>query len=379
MRLLFTSVGGYGHFHPIAPLALAATRRGHDVIVATGAWFGDWVRKCGLIPAEAGGGDDWHRQIEAATRADIPLRQFHMFSTFAVPSMLRDLCRLAETWSPDLVVHEEGEFAAPLFAAMRGIPCVTHSWPAPARPESELSVFRTLLEPIWVANGVATPARTSGDRYFDACPPAFQSDAIRSISSVVPIRPLMFDGPLAPEPPWLADLPRPAAYVTFGTVGIMSTPEILQLVTDALEPLLSAVVVTTGPNAPDVLGKRPSHTRVVQYLPQSQVLPHVDMVVSHGGAGTTLGCVLSALPHLVIPGQAFSQNRNAAQTVALGMGATISRPGASVEAVRGVADTILTDPAYQQAAVRTRAGLDELPSPDAAVGILESLPGRTIP
>jgi UDP:flavonoid glycosyltransferase YjiC (YdhE family) len=287
--------------------------------------------------------------------------------------MLRDLSRLAETWSPDVVVHEEGEFAAPLFAAMRGIPCVTNSWPAPARPESELSVFRTLLEPIWAANGVTTPARTSGDRYLDACPPAFQSKAIDSISSVVPIRPVMFDGPSTSEPPWLTGLPRPAAYVSFGTVGVMSTPELLRLVTDALEPVFRAVVVTTGPNTPDVLGARPGHVHVEQYLPQSLILPHVDMVVSHGGAGTTLGCVLSALPHLVIPGTAFSQNRNAAQTDAMGMGVALSRADVSVDAVREAAQAIIADPAYQQAASGARAGLDDMLSLDAAVDLLECL------
>jgi hypothetical protein len=43
--------------------------------------------------------------------------------------------------------------------------------------------------------------------------------------------------------------------------------------------------------------------RVVQYLPQSLVLPVVDAVVGHGGAGTTVGALLSGLPHFVVPGR----------------------------------------------------------------------------
>ena len=39
MRILFTFIGGLGHFHPLAPVARAAAAAGHEVAVAgSGGW-----------------------------------------------------------------------------------------------------------------------------------------------------------------------------------------------------------------------------------------------------------------------------------------------------------------------------------------------------
>ncbi len=48
MRLLFTSTPLFGHFLPMLPLIDAATRAGHDVIVATGPDLAHEVTRRGL-------------------------------------------------------------------------------------------------------------------------------------------------------------------------------------------------------------------------------------------------------------------------------------------------------------------------------------------
>jgi len=48
LRILVTSYPVFGHFHPLAPLALAARAVGHDVRVATGPDLTGWVERCGL-------------------------------------------------------------------------------------------------------------------------------------------------------------------------------------------------------------------------------------------------------------------------------------------------------------------------------------------
>ena len=374
MRVLFTSHGAYGHFHPIAPLALAAKARGHEVVVATGPDLVEWVRGCGLPAEKVGLAHGEHeRRLAELTIGDPGLGVFHRFSTVAVPATLADLVRLGEVWRPDVIVHEEGEYSAPLYAGMLGIPCVTHSWPAPARPEAERDTYRELLSPIWAANGIEHLTRTSGDVYLDSCPPSYQSNEIRSIPGVVPIRAVVFDGPPSPLPRWLAELPRPAAYVTLGTVRFFSEPEMLRFAVEAVEPLVAAVVVTTGPNPPEVVETHGDHIRVERYLPQSQILPRVDLVVSHGGAGTTLGSLVHGLPHLVVPGKAESQLRNAERTEALGVGTAVSRGTASPETLRAAAQQLLTDPSYCSAAAAARDTIDALPTVDSAVGLLERL------
>ena len=56
------------------------------------------------------------------------------------------------------------------------------------------------------------------------------------------------------------------------------------------------------------------------YLPQSLVLPAVDLMVSHGGAGGTAGALMYGLPHLVLPGLGTSQQTIARAVQATGSG-----------------------------------------------------------
>jgi UDP:flavonoid glycosyltransferase YjiC (YdhE family) len=375
VRILFSCHGAYGHFHPIAPMALAAQEKGHDVVVATGPDLVDWVAACGLRAEPVGlGSGEFPARLAALPIQDRALAMFHRFSTIAVPPTLADLLQLTRSWRPDVVVHEEGEYGAPLFAALQQIPCVTQSWAAPARPENERQLYRTLLAPIWAAQGLASDPRTSGATYLDSCPPPYQSDEIESIQGVVPARPVPFDGPPASAPPWLATLPRPSAYVTFGTVPAFSRPEMLRSAIEAIEPLVAAVVVTTGPNPPDRVRIRSPRVHVVDYLPQSQILPNVDLVVSHGGAGTTLGALAYGLPHLVMPGPAPSQQRNAMRTEAIGLGLFVPQD-ADPGRVRAAAQRLLSDPSYRAAGAAARSGLERMPSVEEGVRLIERLGG----
>ena len=122
------------------------------------------------------------------------MRTFHVFTTFFAPPMTRDLLSLCRQWAPDMIVHEETEYAAPLVAALLGLPCVTHSYSSPARPQHERAMMLDLLAPMWCEFTTETP-RVSGDTYLNACPPPFQTDAVSSIPNVQTVRPVSFDGP----------------------------------------------------------------------------------------------------------------------------------------------------------------------------------------
>jgi hypothetical protein len=133
MRLLVSSVPGLGHLHPVLPLALAAARVGHDVRVATGPDRVEWVRRCGLSAVPAGLPIAALRERALARGLTGPELPRHLFTSIAGPPMVDDLLPLVDDWQPDLLLHEEGEYAAPLVAALRDLPCVTHSWSSPAR------------------------------------------------------------------------------------------------------------------------------------------------------------------------------------------------------------------------------------------------------
>lgn len=371
MRILLTTVSGYGHLHPLVPLALAASAAGDEVRIAVGPDLVDWVAACGLEPITAGrgAGRTWTAAEQARLAQHGPTRAYHLFTTFLVPPMLEDLLAACRVWRPDLVVHEETEFAGPLLARLLDVPCVTHSYAAPAKPAEERATMVELLEPIWAEHG-ATGPRTTGDLYLDACPPAFQTAAVEVVPEVRAVRPVGFDGPPADPPPWLAGLARPAAYLTLGTVAAFSTVEVLQRGVDALRDVVPGLVVTTGPNPANAL-EVGDGVVVEAYLRQSLVLGDVDVVVSHGGAGTTLGAIEHGLPHVVVPQQPYSQRRNAERVEALGLGRHV--PQGAEHRVGAAVREVLADGAFAERTGAMRAALDRLPSPAEVVPLLRGL------
>ncbi len=207
MRLLFTSVPAYGHVHPMVPLALAGVEAGVEVLWATGSDLVEWVSACG-VPATPAGLDHATQAREARNRFDGPLGAAHLFTSVAVPPMVTDLLELSHRWRADLLVHEEAEYVGPLVAELLGIPCVTHSWAAPARPVEERTRSLDLLGAIWAERRAGEP-RVFGSRYLDACPPPFQTERARdSRGAANPTRSLRRTDDYVPSVAFGADATR---------------------------------------------------------------------------------------------------------------------------------------------------------------------------
>ncbi|WP_029430194.1 nucleotide disphospho-sugar-binding domain-containing protein [Blastococcus sp. URHD0036] len=377
MRLLVTSVPGLGHLHPVLPLALAAAAAGHEVLVATGADRIGWVRECGCEAVAAGSA---YREIsgQADVRGlDGVERATQMFTTIAVPPLAEDLLELVDDWRPDVLLHEEGEYAAPLVAALCGLPCVTQSWSAPARTVAGRALLQGPLQAVWRRFGAGGTAGQVGSLYLDACPPPLQVADVAVVGArVVAVHPTGFDGPPEPVHGWLESLPRPAAYLTLGTVPRFCRPDLLQRLVDAVAAVVPGVVVTTGPHPPDVLRTSSPDVHAAQYLRQSAVLPHVDAVVSHAGAGTTAGALLNGVPLLLLPAGTPSQQAGAARVAAAGLGLRLAWADASPGRLRAAVAELLSRADLRSAASRAREDLDRLPRPAQVVPLVEALSVR---
>ena len=249
---------------------------------------------------------------------------------------------------------------------------------APARPRWAQEGSLATLQAIWDRRAPGRAARRVGEVYLDACPGPFQTDDIEPIAGtaqVVHVRPGLFDGPPESPAPFLSELAAPAAYVTLGTVPQFSTPSILRAVALAVADAVTSVVVTSGPNSPESLGPLPAHVHVERYLPQSAVLPNVDLFVSHGGAGGTVAALVHGLPHLVLAGAGMSQRTNAAAVERAGVGISLPVERRSDDDVRDVAARLLTDPAYAGEAGRIGMGFAALPGPADVVRLVEERAG----
>src|SRR3954454_3883971 len=135
----------------------------------------------------------------------------------------------------------------------------------------------------------------------------------------------------------------------------------------ALEMAESAceVLVSTGPGIePGALGDLSELVHVEQEVPQSQVLPYVDLVVHHGGTGTVIGSLASGLPQIVMP-QGADQFWNADHLAAEGACRIVSAdaPTGSIAA----AVTALREQRAPERVAARRLGdvIAAMPSPDS--------------
>jgi UDP:flavonoid glycosyltransferase YjiC (YdhE family) len=191
-----------------------------------------------------------------------------------------------------------------------------------------------------------------------------QTDAIDSIDGAMTVRPTLFDGPSAAAPMSLLDhLDAPAVFVTLGTVAMYADPDTLRLLVNAVATEAATVIAATGPHPARVIPTH-AHVRSARYVPLSAVLPVADLVVSHGGASTTVACVLAGVPHLVVPQGAPSQQRTAARVAALGIGATLDDGCFDAASVAAAVRALLSDSEIHDRINAVRATLDALPSPD---------------
>jgi MGT family glycosyltransferase len=149
--------------------------------------------------------------------------------------------------------------------------------------------------------------------------------------------------------------------------------DIFRVVIEAVRDEDIALIVTVGrQNDPASLGPQPDNVNVHRYIPQAQLLPRCHAVITHGGAGTTLGALAFGIPLLVLP-QGADQYANAERVVTAGAGLQLLRDDLSIEAVRGRLRTLLDDPSYQRAAQRVRAEIRAMPGARDALRRVEAL------
>ena len=381
MRILFTANPGFGHVHPMVPLALAFTARGHEVRWAVAAEACRRVEAAGFeaFPAGITGSERraaFERCLAGVAALPPPQRPDRMFPAFfgdvCTPPMLDDLLPVLDAWRPALIVNDASELAAPLAGRLRAVPHVTHAFGA-LLPEHRLAAATTAVAPLWRAHGLEPqPYAGSYDHlYLDIYPPSMRFGSYDHVPQVQALRPVPFDaaGTDVDTPVFAGD--KPLVYVTFGTV--FNDPGVFAAAMQAVAGLDVHVLVTVGPMAdPAALGVVPPNVRVERYVPQTTVLPHCAVVASHAGSGTFLATLGLGIPQLCLP-QAADQFINGAQGAASGAAITLLPGEGSADAVADALSRLLHDPAFATAAGRVRTEIDAMPSPDEVAGVLEAL------
>ena len=295
MRVLFTFVGGRGHFEPLAPIARAALAAGHDVAFASGS----------LIPViEAAG---FTGLFVAPERPPPPRRPLQGVDMERELRILRDvffgtaarerapaMVELCGRWRPDVLVCDEADLGSMVAAERLGLP------------------YATVIEN---ATGGLVTAELVGEAM----------DALRAENGV----PTGADAPLVLSPFRRACASGvPAARGRRVIARVARSRRGARL--DGIAPRGSVLHARHGvqrrggrplrPRARWPTRRRagrdrhrrhrarsrraeaqPAHVHVAQYVPLGAALPHCAVVVSHGGSGSLAATLAHGLPSVLVP------------------------------------------------------------------------------
>ena len=305
VKIMFASLGAYGHLYPMMPLALACADAGQEVVIATGPPF---LARLPLptVPGYPPQLDlDWAVQETRRRHPDLHdsgLQYGHVrdvAAETAAPTMIEQCERVR----PDLVIYEAMFTATGVATSVLGIPALAYAIALATFVYRQLhSATLGYQRDTWLQRDRTPP---DGDGLLatalvNPVPPTLRQPS--DGTATIPIRPVAYNEATAEVPQWLAEArTRPRVYLTLGTVSFGAI-EVLSRAVAEIAAHDVDLLVTVGPEGePAALREVPDNVHVERFVAQSAVLPLVDLIVHHGGTGTVLSALEVGLPQLLLP------------------------------------------------------------------------------
>lgn len=409
--LIYTSPAR-GHLYPMMDAALALRSAGHRVVVQTLADERERVLVAGLE----------HRPIATAIearplddhRGANPLAQVRAaFETWLerAPFEVTDLRAASAELDPDLLVVDANTWGGAAFAEAQGrrwamflpyvLPVASPDTPAfgPGFAPPRNAVERLRDRAAWAALRGATRrqmARLDALRTEIGAPTLrgyedlfLRSDALlyrtaepfeypRSTwpARVHAIGPGLW-APPGEAPEWLHDLPRPRTLVSVST-EFQDDGAIVAAALEGLRDEPGSLVVTTSAIDPTMFERPHERVRITRFLPHAAVIPHVDVVVTHGGMGTTQRALAAGVPVCVIP-WGRDQSESARRAEVCGAGTMLPRARLTPERLRAaVHGARLRKPGAERVAAAFAAAGGAAQAVDVLEGLMNDRrnPGR---
>jgi MGT family glycosyltransferase len=431
-RFLFTVWPFVGHVHPAIGIAHSLQERGHQVAFYTGDAVRSTIASEGfrffpfakldeqrvttLVSTEFSYlGSIW-RQIRRARRLEAKFREWLLDT---VPHQVEDIEAVMAAWRPDVIVCDSA-FWSPILVLRetRQIPvavlsvtaaCVLPGPEAPAwgrglpPPRNGLMRARSTFQRklvYWLSAGFRAHVDALRRRYglaglhcsvteFAAHMPLYLVPSTPEYdynrhdlpSSVRYVGPCLWDKPTdMPPPDWLAALPpdQSIIYVTEATIG-RGEPFLLKAAAPALRNLPYQVVMTTGKQRdPRELDPGPlaPNIRVESYVPQSDLLPRMAVMVTPGGSGGVIAALKAGVPMVVVPTE-WDRPENAQRVVECGAGVRLAANRCTPERLRAAVLRVLSEPSFRANARRMAGVFAQNDGPTRAAQLLEDLGLRT--
>jgi MGT family glycosyltransferase len=404
-RILFTTMPMAGHLRPGLPIAQQLVADGHEVAWYTGAKYAPLVTRAGAEVFPMGAHLDFDdaevdEVIGAAPDRKPGLRTLKraILDLFIgpIPAWVSEIDAVIDTFGPDVVVAEQGFMAGPIAAERRGIPRVVFNVSPLGISSVDAAPFGTGLLPSssplgrlrnrslnWAIRNVvfaecqraAEQVRERlglplvdayfmdwgaeiADRYLVPSVPEFEyprSDLPGTVEFVGPFLPQGVDAWTPPA--WWDDVlaaraaGRPVVLVTQGTLATDPANLVLPSVAGLASSDALVVATTSGYDPDEVLpvGDRPANARLIEFIPFTELLPLVDVMVTNGGYGGVQMALAHGVP-LVVAGLTEDKMEVSGRVTWSGTGIALKTDTPSAEQVRQGVATVLGSPGYRQRA-----------------------------
>ena len=325
VRILFSATPTPGHLLPLLPLARAARVHGHDVAFLTGAGVTPMIDGDMTLLADGPMPAAMFAEVARRTRT-VPTanpRRPHVvaeyFAATRVDLTATEALEVAQAWQPDLIVGEWCDFVAPIAV-------------------------------------------------LDSCPPALQAANWTPPANRISLRPEPHRRPgfTWTPPDFGARADRPLVLATLGTV--FHDANLLTRVLAALYRLDVNVLATTGraTGRPHDLHLNSDRVRVVPFVPLQDALNRVSVVVSHGGAGTTLATLAQGRPSVLLP-RGADQFDNSERVVAARACIVVEPASVTSRSIASAVERALVDPGLRSGAQAVAREIAAMPSAEDVV------------
>jgi MGT family glycosyltransferase len=382
-RFLFVVPPLTGHINPTVAVGQQLARRGHQV-----AWVGHRQSVERLLPADAQRITlDDELPEELASRMSARAAQLRgaarlkfLWEDFLVPlarAMRPGVDRSVASWRPDALIVDQQTVAGSLVARQRGLPWATLATtsagvtdPLAVLPRVRAWQQRLLAELQREVGLVAlADAELSHHLVIAFTTRALLGDDVELAPQVRLVGPSLGDRPEGAEFPWnqLNGLPR--VLVSLGTVNAEAGTRFYRHVVEGLGGQQVQVVLVAPPER---VGRIPDNFIVRDYVPQLALLPHMHVVVSHGGHNTVAEALAHGRPMVVAPIK-DDQPIVAQQVVDAGAGIRIKFGRVRPLQLREAVTRVLSEPEFGAAAERVRQSFSQAGGAARAAALVEDL------
>jgi MGT family glycosyltransferase len=170
-------------------------------------------------------------------------------------------------------------------------------------------------------------------------------------------------------PPALAEREGPLVYLSLGSLSSADVELMRKLVAELAEAPYR-IVVSKGPQHTEI--ELAENMAGEEFLPQTEVLPKVDLVITHGGNNTVTECLHFGKPMVVLP-IFWDQHDNAQRIDETGFGARLDTYRHSGEELTAAIDRLLVDDKLRACLAATSERLRNARGTERAADLIESV------